>query len=209
MIKFLDAVLFGHRRVVLALFAVVTVALGSFAIKVHPDAGFDKLLPSHNAYIETYKRTQEKFGGGNLLLVALEAKHGTIFQPKFFDALRRITDEVFFLPGVDRTHVSSLYTPDTRFAEVVEGGFNGGPVIPNTFKPDKTGFALVKTNIVKAGILGRLVANNYRSAVVSAHLNDFDPHTGAKLDYAAFADMLDKNIRAKFNNADTEVHVLG
>jgi predicted RND superfamily exporter protein len=68
---------------------------------------------------------------------------------------------------------------------------------------------MVKSNIVKAGILGRLVADNYRSAVVSAHLNDYDPHTGAKLDYAHFATLLDKNIRAKFDNADTEVHILG
>lgn len=209
MIRFLEAALFGNRRKVLAIFALITLVLGSFAVKVRPDAGFDKLLPTGNPYIETYKRTQEKFGGGNLLLVALEAKHGDIFDAKYLDTLRRLTDEVFFLPGVDRTHVSSLYTPDTRFAEVVEGGFNGGPVIPNTFKPDAAGFALLKTNIVKAGILGRLVANNYKSAVVSAHLNDFDPHTGAKLDYAKFADLLDKNVRDKFNTADTEVHVLG
>jgi predicted RND superfamily exporter protein len=209
MIRLLDAVLFGHRRKVLALFALITLGLGYFAVRVHPDAGFDKLLPTHNAYIDTYKRTQEKFGGGNLLLVALESKHGTIFQPEFFEALRKLTDEVFFLPGVDRTHVSSLYTPDTRFAEVVEGGFNGGPVIPNTFKPDAAGFALVKANIVKAGIQGRLVGNNYRSAVVSAHLNDIDPHTGEKLDYGKFAQLLDDKLRAKFDNADTEVHVLG
>jgi predicted RND superfamily exporter protein len=209
MINFLERVLFGNRRKILVVFALVTLALGSFAIKLRPDAGFDKLLPTHNAYIDTYKRTQEKFGGGNLLLVALEAKHGTIFQPKFFNALRKLTDEVFFLPGVDRTHVSSLYTPDTRFAEVVEGGFNGGPVIPNTFKPNAAGFAVVKTNIIKAGILGRLVGNNYRSAVVSAKLNDYDPHTGEHLNYAKFANLLDQNIRAKFDNADTEVHVLG
>ena len=209
MINFIERVLFGNRRKILVLFAIVTVVLGSFAVHVRPDAGFDKLLPTHNAYIDTYKRTQEKFGGGNVLLVALQSKHGTIFQPKFFDALRRLTDEVFFLPGVDRTHVSSLYTPDTRFAEVVEGGFNGGPVIPNTFKPNDAGFALVKTNIIKAGILGRLVGNNYQSAVVSAKLNDFDPHTGEHLDYAKFATLLDQKIRAKFDNADTEVHVLG
>jgi predicted RND superfamily exporter protein len=209
MIRLLDRILFGHRRIVLVVFALITLGLGTFAARVHPDAGFDKLLPSHNAYIDTYKRTQQKFGGGNLLLVALESKHGDIFQPEFFDALRKLTDEVFFLPGVDRTHVSSLFTPDTRFAEVVEGGFNGGPVIPDTFKPDPAGFAMVKANIGKAGILGRLVGNNYRSAVVSAHLNDFDPHSGAKLDYANFASLLDKNIRAKFDNADTEVHILG
>jgi predicted RND superfamily exporter protein len=208
-INFLVRLLFGNRRKLLVLFALITVGLGSFAIHVRPDAGFDKLLPTNSSYIETYKRTQKQFGGGNLLLVVLESKHGDIFQPEFFTALRKITDEVFFLPGVDRTHVSSLYTPDTRFAEVVEGGFSGGPVIPNTFKPNAAGFDLVKTNIIKAGLVGRLVGNNFRSAVVSAHLNDYDPHTGEHLDYAKFADLLDQKLRANFDTADTQVHIQG
>jgi len=209
MIHRLERVLFGYRPVVLALFAVITVVLGSFAIRVHPDAAFDKLLPSHNAYIDTYKKVEAQFGGGNVLLISLEAKDGDIFTPAYFDALRRLTDDVFFLPGVDRTHVSSLFTPDTRFAEVVEGGFNGGPVIPATFKPDKAGFATVRANVEKAGIVGRLVANNFRSAVVSAKLNDVDPATGAHLDYGRFADELDSIIRAKYNTATTQVHILG
>ena len=209
MIGFIERALFGNRRKVLALFALVTIGLGFFAVKVHPDAAFDKLLPSHNAYIDTYKKVETQFGGGNVLLISLEAKNGDIFSPAYFDALRRLTDDVFFLPGVDRTHVSSLYTPDTRFAEVVEGGFNGGPVIPATFKPDAKGFSTVRANIYKSGILGRLVANNFRSAVVSAKLNDVDPSTGAHLDYGKFADELDSIIRAKYNTADTQVHILG
>ncbi len=209
MINMLERALFSNRRKILVLFALVTIGLGWFAVHVRPDASFDKLLPSNNAYIDTYKRVEKQFGGGNVLLIALEAKHGNIFTPEFFDELRHLTDDVFFLPGVDRTHVSSLYTPDTRFAEVVEGGFNGGPVIPATFKPDAQGFANVKSNIYKSGILGQLIANNFRSAVVSAKLNDVDPRTGAHLDYGKFADELDSIIRAKYNNADTKVHVLG
>ncbi len=209
MIAFIERTLFGNRRKVLALFAIITVVLGSYAIHVRPDASFDKLLPSHNPYIDTYKKVEAQFGGGNVLLISLEAKHGDVFTPEYFDALRKLTDDVFFLPGVDRTHVSSLYTPDTRFAEVVEGGFNGGPVIPATFKPDAAGFATVKANVYKAGLVGRLVANNFRSAVVSAKLNDIDPQTGAHLDYGKFADELDSIIRAKYNTADTQVHVLG
>jgi predicted RND superfamily exporter protein len=208
-IGFIERILFGHRRLILAVFAIITLALGSFAVRVRPDAAFDKLLPTHNAYIETYKKAEKLFGGGNVLLIALEAKHGTIFTPEYFDALRRLTDDVFFLPGVDRTHVSSLYTPDTRFTEVVEGGFAGGPVIPATFKPDQAGFATVRDNILKAGIQGRLVSNNFRSAVVSAKLNDVDPSTGAHLDYGKFADELDSVIRAKYDTADTHVHILG
>ncbi len=209
MIGFLERALFGNRRKVLALFALVTVALGVFAVRVHPDAAFDKLLPSHNRYIDTYKRVETQFGGGNVLLISLEAKNGNIFSAQYLDALRRLTDDVFFLPGVDRTHVSSLYTPDTRFAEVVEGGFNGGPVIPATFKPDTKGFETLRANIYKSGILGRLVANNFRSAVVSAKLNDINPQTGAHLDYAKFADELDSIIRAKYNTDTTQVHILG
>ncbi len=209
MIHRLERVLFGYRPAVLAAFAIITVILGSFAVKVRPDAAFDKLLPSHNAYIDTYRKVEAQFGGGNVLLISLEAKNGDIFTPGYFDALRRLTDDVFFLPGVDRTHVSSLFTPDTRFAEVVEGGFNGGPVIPATFTPDKAGFATVHANIEKAGIVGRLVANNFRSAVVSAKLNDVDPATGAHLDYGKFADELDSIIRAKYNTATTQVHILG
>jgi predicted RND superfamily exporter protein len=208
-IAHLERLLFGNRRAILAAFAVVTVILGFFAVHVRPDASFDKLLPINNAYIKTYKDAEAQFGGGNILLIALEQKHGDIFNEKYFDALRRLTDDVFFLPGVDRTHVSSLYTPDTRFAEVIEGGFSGGPVIPATFAPDKQGFATVKTNIYKSGILGRLVSNNFDSAVVSARLNDVDPRTGAHLDYGKFADELDSIIRAKYNTADTQVHILG
>jgi predicted RND superfamily exporter protein len=209
MIGTLERLLFGNRRKILAMFAIVTVVLGVFAVRVHPDASFDKLLPVNNAYINTYKDAEKAFGSGNILLIALEAKHGDIFTPEYFDALRRLTDDVFFLPGVDRTHVSSLYTPDTRFAEVIEGGFSGGPVIPATFAPDAKGFAQVKTNIYKSGVLGRLVANNFDSAVVSARLNDIDPRTGAHLDYAKFADELDSIIRAKYDTADTHVHILG
>ena len=209
MIGFLDRALFGHRRLVLVLFALVTVGLGFFTVRVHPDAAFDKLLPTHNAYIDTYKKVETQFGGGNVLLISLEAKNGDIFSAKYLDTLRRLTDDVFFLPGVDRTHVSSLYTPDTRFAEVVEGGFNGGPVIPATFKPDAKGFDTLRANIYKSGILGRLVANNFRSAVVSAKLNDINPQTGAHLDYGKFADELDSIIRAKYNTSDTQVHILG
>ena len=67
----------------------------------------------------------------------------------------------------------------------------------------------VKTNVIKSGHVGQLVANNFRSAVVSAKLNDFDPHTGAHLDYSKFADQLDAKLRAQFDTPDTSVHILG
>ena len=196
MINFIQRLLFGHRRAVLILFAIITLlALGTFAVRVRPDAGFDKLLPSNNAYIEGLQGTQEQFGGGNVLLVALEAKHGDIFQPKFFDALKRLTDEVFFLPGVDRTHVASL---STRQTPCLPKWWRAASPAARSFRQPssrtRSVSRTVKTNAIKAGIVGQLVADNFRSAVVSAKLNDFDPHTGVHLDYSAFANELDAKI---------------
>jgi hypothetical protein len=53
--------------------------------------------------------------------------------------LQQVTDDVFFIPGVDRTQVMSLYTPNVRFTEVVEDGISGGNVIPDDFEFDPVG----------------------------------------------------------------------
>ena len=48
--------------------------------------------------------------------------------------LAALTDDVFLLRGVDRPTVKSLFTPNTRFIEVIEEGFSGGNVIPANFQ---------------------------------------------------------------------------
>jgi len=59
---------------------------------------------------------------------------GDIYTPEFMRALKGATDDVFFIPGVDRATVTSLFTPNVRFVEVVEDGFAGGNVVPASFK---------------------------------------------------------------------------
>ena len=103
------------------------------ASRLHIDAGFTKLLPLKHPYMPTFLKHQQEFGGANRVLVALVAKDGNMFTPEFFDALKGATDEVFFLPGVDRARVQSLFTPNVRYTEVVEDGIAAGNVIPDDF----------------------------------------------------------------------------
>ena len=58
---------------------------------------------------------------------------GDIYNAEFLDALRKLTDEVFFTPGINRAGVRSLFTPNVRYIEVTEFGFNGDVVIPSRF----------------------------------------------------------------------------
>ena len=77
----------------------------------------------------------------------------------------------------------SIFTPNVRYTEVVEDGFSGGNVVPADFQPNQASIAKVKENILKAGIVGRLVANDYSGALVVATLLENDPNTGEKLSY--------------------------
>ena len=204
----LEPHVFGHRTLILSLFALVTVVLGWIAVTgLRLDTNFIKQLPLEHEYIQTYLDHKVEFGGANRLLIALVARDGNMFTPKFFEALKIATDEVFFIEGVDRSRVQSLWTPNTRYTEVVEGGIEAGDVIPSDFQPDAEGLKRVKENILKAGIVGRLVANDFSGAMVSAQLLDADPETGAPVDYIGISKELEEKVRARIEGAGLEVTV--
>lgn len=205
----LAATLFRHRAAILVVFLVATLVFAASLARLRIDAGFDKLLPLQHPYMQTFVEHREAFGGANRILVAVMAKDGDIFTPEFFDTLRQATDAVFFLPGVDRSRVRSLFTPNVRYTEVVEDGIAGGNVVPADFQANAEGLAEVRQNILKAGIVGRLVANDFRGALISAELLEVDPATGKKLDYLEVARQLDETIRQPFTNDQTSVHILG
>ena len=208
----LENLIFGHRRTVIVLFLLVTGFMAYQASRLRVDAGFAKMLPLKHEYMQTYVQHRDEFGGANRVLIALKVRHGDIFTPEFFNTLRAVTDDVFFIPGVDRTRVSSLFTPNVRFTEVVEDGISGGNVIPADFTNTPEGLARVHANILKSGYVGRLVANDFTAALVSAELLEINPNTGERLDYIDVANQLE-GIRQKYSSdsigVDFDYHIIG
>ena len=211
-IRSMEKILFSNRPWVIGFFVIVTVFMFSSALKLKVDAGFSKLLPLQHEYMQTFTKHRQEFGGANRVLVALIAKEGDMFTPEFFDALKQATDDVFFIEGVDRTRVTSIFTPNVRFTEVVEDGIAGGNVVPDDYENTPEGLARVKENIIKAGIVGRLVANDFSGALISAQLLEFNPNTGERLDYVDVAKQLE-DIRQKYISSavgvDIDYHIIG
>ena len=210
----LEKLVFGNRRTVLVLFLLVTGFMVWSASRLRIDAGFTKLLPAKHPYMQTYLEHVQEFGGANRVLVALVAKNGDMFTPEFFDALKEATDEIFFLPGVDRGRVMSLFTPNVRYTEVVEDGIAAGNVIPDDFSNTPEGLEVVRRNILKAGIVGRLVANDFSGAIISAELLEVDPSTGERLDVLKVSQLLEEKVRRRFDagfvpESPVTVHILG
>ena len=181
--------------------------MGWLVTGLRVDAGFTKLVPVEHEYMQTFLQYRDEFGGADRVLIAVMARDGDMFTPEFFEVLREVTDAVFFLPGVDRTQVFSILTPNVRFIEVVEDGVAAGNVLPADFEATEAGFARVRENVIKAGIVGRLVANDFSGAIVAAKLQEFHPNTGERLDYIDVADELERIRRDATAGADVEVHV--
>jgi len=208
-----EKIVFGNRPLVLLLFSVITLVMGYYASQLRVDAGFKKQIPLMHEYMQSFVMYEREFGGANRVLVAVMAKDGDMFDKKFFATLENVTRDVTAIDETDDARVRSLFTPNVRFIEVVEDGLAGGNVIPATFTPNVEGwdastdaFETVRGNIVKASILGRLVAKDWSGAMVWADLIPED--SGTKLDYQAVAAKFEA-IRQKYEDKDHTVRVIG
>jgi predicted RND superfamily exporter protein len=203
--KRLEKLIFGNRVAIVIAFLLVTIVLGVIAARgLRIDASFTKQLPLKHEYMQTFVKHQAEFGGANRVLIALVARDGNMFSPGFFDALKKATDEVLVMDGIDRGRVQSLFTPNVRYMEVVEDGIEAGNVVDSEFVPTPEALERVRENILKAGIRGRLVANDFSGALVSAIVLEKDA-TGKLIDPIEVARMLEERVREKIQGNDVVV----
>ena len=193
--------IYARRGLSFGLLAALTLFLGWQAALLKPDAGFEKQIPLAHPYMQVFKQYEQAFGGANLISVALMKKDGTqLYEPEFLDRLKKLTDATFFLPGVDRTRVSSLFTPDLTYFEIVEGGINLGNVVPRNFTPTPEAMAKVREHVQKAGIVGRYVSTGQDGAMIVAELLERHPVTGEKLDYHRLAAQMEDQLRQRIES---------
>ena len=202
--------LFAHRRVWLALFAAVSMLLLWQALQLRPTASFDAMAPTRHPYIANARAFESDLRPlGNMVCIAVETTDGDIYSPAFLERLRQVNEAVFYIPGVDRGNLRSLFTPNTQWIEATEDGLRSGRVVPSGFTGSDADVAAVRDNVAKAGLVGSLVAADGRSTVLFVPLLERDPDTGARLDYGAFSRRLDHDVRERFETPTVHLHVVG
>lgn len=191
----MERLIFSHRGLIIGGFVLLTLVMLVLAVRgLRIDASFTKQLPLRHEYMQTFVKHQAEFGGANRVLIALVARDGDMFTPEFFTALKKATDRVLVMDGIDRGRVQSLFTPNVRYIEVVEDGIRAGNVVDAEFQPTPESLATVRENILKAGILGRLVATDFSGALVSAIVLEQDAQ-GRPVDPIAVAAELEREVR--------------
>ena len=202
--------IFGKRLWVLLAFLAITIYLVSAAIKVRPDATFEKMVPVKHPYIAAYmERKDELTGLGNAVRISVETTEGDIFTQEYMETLRQISDEVFFIPGVGRSGVKSLWTPNIRWGEVTEEGFTGGTVVPDDYDGSEASLQQVRINVMKSGQVGNLVSNDFTSTIIIAPLQEINPETGEPVNFGDFSAQLEQLIRDKYQDDRIRIHMTG
>src|SRR5207249_12250622 len=148
-------------------------------------------IPVRHPYIQNFLAHQDQLSGlGNAVRIAVANPNGSIYDAKYLDVLRRLSDEVFLVPGVARNQMKSLWTPTTRWVGVTEEGLEGGPVIPDGYDGSPQKLQRLGANVARSGEIGQLVARDAHSSVIFVPLLAKDAQ-GNTLDYAQFSQRLE------------------
>jgi uncharacterized protein len=206
-----ERALFSHRRLWLLLFALLTGLLGWQMLQLRPDASLQKMVPARHEFVRNYLQFENELRPlGNTLRIAVEAPAGkTIYDTEYLMLLKKITDEVFYIPGIDRGNLRSLWTPNTLWFEATEEGLRSGTVMPPNFSGGESGIAALRANVAKADLTGSMVAKDLRSSVIVVPLVEADPDTGAHLDYGLFSQRLETLVRDKYEAQGVKIHIVG
>jgi predicted RND superfamily exporter protein len=206
----LERVLFNNRSLVLMVLTLLTLVFAFGLTQIRLDSSIEKYIPLQHPYIQNYlvHKDDMKSGMANIK-IAVAAVEGDIFDDAYLQTLSKINDDVFFVTGVDRSGMQSLWTPNTRWTEVTEEGFQGGPVIPANYDGSPASIEQVRQNILKSGQVGRLVANDFVSTVIDVPLLERDPETGEKLGYQALSHQLEERIRDHYQSDSIRIYITG
>jgi predicted RND superfamily exporter protein len=207
----LERLVFNHRPLFMLLMALATVVLGYMAMtRLELRPSFEKMIPQSQPYIQNYLENRQSLRGlGNSVRVVVENTRGDIFDPHYLTVLKQVNDELFLMQGVDRAWMKSLWSSAVRWTEVTEQGFQGGPVMPDSYQGSASDIEQLRQNINRAGIVGSLVASDYKSSMLIVPLLDKATATGQGINYHAFSRQLEERLRDRIEFASDAVHMAG
>ncbi len=207
----LTRAVFRFRLPILLLSIVATILLGWQASYVRPDTRLERMIPGSHEFVINAKTFlgDEQAGGSSVLRVAVARKQGSIFDHEHLLTLQKISDELSLLDGVDTGSLNSLWSPGMLWYSITPLGFDSGPVIDNaSFADSPEAMDAIRTNVLRAGLVGSYVANDFKASMIDFKVLPINPKTQQPLDFNAFSDRLEE-VRPKYESDDLQIHVIG
>jgi uncharacterized protein len=203
---------FEWRLLILAILALVTIASLLLAERIEIKSGYEKQLPLRHEYIETLNKFRGDLTGSNRVIVVVEARDGNIWTVEGLRRIHDVTKELSFLEGIDRRRVTSVWTPNARYLQVLEDGLKaedliGGDVTVGTL--DEKAIQRIRSNVVSGGYLGTLISNDQAAAMVTADVVTINPRDGKPANPLVIARGLQTELREKYEDDKYVIRIIG
>ena len=201
--KKIASFIFRFRIPLLILMSVLTVLFGWRAAHLKLSYDFEKLLPRNHPYVKTYQEFQETFGGANLITIEVAVKQGDIFNYETLTKIRKITDDIQFIPGIDRYKVVSIGAKKIKETKATSWGIEKTPLLwPDVPKTPEAIQALKRTCMSDDTIFGVLVSIDGKAALIMADV--YEKGVNYQKVYGEIRKVLDRE-----GDAKTTIYVSG
>ncbi|MCF4167002.1 efflux RND transporter permease subunit [Zavarzinia compransoris] len=186
--------------VVVSMFIVTAILAHASFTQLSLKVVLEAMLPVQHQNVQLIGRFGAQFGGANTTLIMVENTKGSIYSEAYLEAYKRIADQIYYYPTVNRPLVQALTLRKTKAVVGSAGRIDinaiAWPNLPST-EAQWTAFEAA----VKAQYRGTLVSDDERAAMVVA---DFADDT----DYAALVSFIEE-IGAKEAGAGIVVRMVG
>lgn len=158
-------------------------------------------IPQKHPFVTVNNRLMDIFGGLNQVSIALEPRQGTILQTPFLEKVVRITNQLYYVEGVNLGRIVSLAARKIKRVEGSEDGFRVTRLMREAPKnPEQMEF--LKQSIIRNNLVyGPIVAKDFSATQV---VLDFNPDVPSRDIFRTINDIV-----AKEQDAHTAIYVAG
>ncbi len=126
-----------NRILVVVGISLVTLILGFEATRLKMAIKLREQLPQEHSYVQIQNTIEDIFGGDSPEVIGVFAKRGTIYDPAIMGKVVRLTNGVLAIPGVVRSSVLSLASPNVRSIESVDDNISIQVFIEEPVTPER------------------------------------------------------------------------
>jgi predicted RND superfamily exporter protein len=154
---------------VIAAVAVLTGLFGWEIRELRPEVALRDLMPADHPFARIDARLREDFGAGQTNLLALRVRSGDVLDPGALAKIRRLTEGVARLPGVEPSSVLSLTSPNVKALRVgPDDEVEVGPLV-DAIPADAAGQAALRDTVAAHPMfVGNLLTPDRRGALIAA-----------------------------------------
>ena len=192
----LARVVISHR-LFFTLFPLIITAFFLFSLKdLTIQTKVKDFIPQKHPFVTVHNRLMDIFGGLNQVSIALEPKEGDIFQVPLLEKVVRITDQLYYMEGVNIGRIVSLSARKIKRVEGTEDGFRVSRLMREAPKTPEEMEYLKESIIRNKLIYGPIVAKDFSATQI---VLDYNPEVPSRKIFADLNRIIEKEKDERIN----------